>query len=174
VNSPACRTSSGRSNRIHASPRGLLIASTYDNEARVFDAAGRLIRIVRPVAPPPVEVTDAEIAARKALLIENAPPQLRAEHERIYADMPAPPTHPPFVAAYLGDDGTIWILLEAPTPNADEQPALVYAADGELLGGARLPTALSVTEISRERVVGVWQDSLGIESVRAFAVVETR
>lgn len=160
----------GRGVQIEASPRGVLTASSYDNEVRVYDASSELERIIRNVAPPGPPVMAEEVAALEERMLEGWSGPMREAGERAYEAMPAASTHPPFRAAYFGTDGSVWLGLRSALTDDEDIPAIVYGPDGMRLGGALLPSALRVTEISLDHVLGVWTDSLGVESVRSYTI----
>jgi hypothetical protein len=160
----------GRSVWIAASRAGVLTASSYDNELRFYDPTGEPTRIIRNVAPPPGPVTEQEVAAFKERMLEGRSGPMRDMFENTFATIPSATTHPPFQVAHLGSDGTMWVVIRTVPRDGTDLPAIVYDANGDRLGGALLPSSLDVKEISLERVVGVWTDSLGVESVRAYAV----
>ena len=160
----------GRSVWIAASPAGVLTASSYDNELRLYDANGEPTRIIRNVAPPPGAVTDQEVAAFKERMLEGRSGPMRDMFENTFETMPAATTHPPFQAAHLGTDGTMWVVIRTVPHDGTDLPAIVYDSSGNRLGGALLPSSLEVKEISLDRVLGIWTDSLGVESVRAYGI----
>lgn len=158
-------------------------------DVRVFDGGGHLVRILRwPVAAAPVTASDRTLYAEKRgrwleryPRVEEAVPDLGA-----YAYVPS---EKPILLGLLADDeGNLWAraypgdvagrpdlfdytdpdapFRENPPPDAPPAQWYVFDPNGRLLGTVGVPADLAVRAVHRDMVVGVWRDSLDVESVR--------
>ncbi len=148
-----------------------IVVGTGDSyEIREYDAAGRLLRIVRrPHEAAPVTAADIEtvLAARRERL-RSEPARFRRQIQA--ADDPAEfPEHKPHFADLLvAADGALWIR-EYDQP-ATDQPSRweIFGADGRWLGHAVLPPRLRPTQIGSGFVLGVRPDDDDVPHVHLY------
>jgi hypothetical protein len=50
-------------------------------------------------------------------------------------------------------------------------PVRVYAADGTRMASIKLPSALQLQDVRSDSVLGLWSDSLGVESIRMYQLI---
>lgn len=163
----------GRTTQVAADDSGFWLGTTDRYEIGRFDAGGRLVRLVRrPVEPVPV--TDADVAERKRLDLENmgtvGAAQSAAFRRMVEARWegavipPAMPAHGPMLA---GADGRLWVRETAPP--ADETPRWVaFRDDGTMLGTVALPPRFRALEFGADYVLGVRRDDLDVERVELY------
>jgi hypothetical protein len=158
----------GHSSHFAVAGERIVAALSDHNELRVWSGDGALQRILRGVAPAGGRVERREVDAIVASGVERAPGGMRQQLAVAYADMPIPEVKPPFSFLYAGSDGTLWLRTPHGTDGAHRM--LVLDADGGMEGWLTLPASFEPLAITRERVVGVWRDDLGVESVRGYGV----
>ncbi|MGK7311011.1 MAG: hypothetical protein ACN0LA_02135 [Candidatus Longimicrobiales bacterium M2_2A_002] len=68
-------------------------------------------------------------------------------------------------------DDNLWVG-HVLTPGDRERRWSVFGPDGRWLGVVTAPTALRITDVGSDRVVGVWRDSDGTQTIRRFELIE--
>ena len=147
----------------------LTIGSTDRNEITVCDSLGRVRLIIRDagrVGPP---ITDQEANEIKADNLSRTSGPLRTELARVYEEMPMPERRPGIREIKTGQDGTIWVSSWPQEPRP-QVPFRVFNGDGDLIGRLNVPEQLNVTAIRAERLIGIWTDSLDVESIRVYRI----
>lgn len=71
----------------------------------------------------------------------------------------------------LDPSGHLWVM-HLRVPGEDERAWSVFDPDGRWLGEVRVPSALRVTDIGDDYVLGVWQDPEGVQTIRRFDIVK--
>jgi len=145
------------------------LADTY--EIRCYDADGTVRQSIRRAMPPrPVTDTDFEryVATRLSLIEGEA--QRRQWEPRIRS-LPLPETMPPYDTLVVDARDNLWVR-ELPPLSDGRQHWTVFDARGVMLGSVDLPEALRVTQVGDDFVLGIWQDELGVESVRQYALIK--
>jgi hypothetical protein len=79
------------------------------------------------------------------------------------------PAHDP--SMLVDATGHVWVLHVAIRPG-EERLWSVFAPDGRWLGEVSTPNRLRVTSVGTDHVIGVWQDSHGVPTVRVFDLVK--
>ena len=167
----------------HFAARGevIVVGEADSYELKVFGVGGELRRIIRNTMPNPNE---------SRLLTRSGSPPPRDRRGEL--NPPSPGAAPACDWIFVANDGTIWIRrLSGPdvetvrairprsSPSASSsqiwvaegvkgQEWHVYGTDGRLSVRALLPPRFRPTEITATRILGVWKDELGTESVRIF------
>ena len=68
-------------------------------------------------------------------------------------------------------DDNLWVG-HVLTPEDRDRRWSVFGPDGRWLGVVTVPTALRITDVGSGRVVGVWRDSDGTQTIRRFELIE--
>ncbi len=163
----------------------LVVGTGHSAEYRILSSGGALLRVVRwPHESRPAEGAFPDRWAR-----------LRSESAglaEIVAELPLPiqlPTHGEIVS---GDDGWVFVS-EYPGPvgllstrRADDAPEvarplipvperrwLVFSSEGELRATLDTPEGFEPAAVVDGVMWGVFEDALGVESVRAYPIVRT-
>jgi hypothetical protein len=168
VTSPAF----GRTSRLAPVPDGFFFGSADAHEIRRYDAAGRLVRLIRrreELRP----VTPADIDRYKQLLQkdveESKEPFLRQMLARSLADMPFPETMPAHGEIRADRAGNLWVSdFQVTTEDAGRWT--VFDPQGRMLGAVATPPRFQLHDIGADYVVGVWKDELDVEHVRMFSL----
>lgn len=161
----------GRSSYISVADHQIVVALSDSNVVRVYRPDGTLAHVIRSAAPEGPAVTAADIARFKATAIENAPPGMRQQLSTLYDRAPMPGKKPPFTWIYAGRDSTIWIRARG---SDQAHHFLVFSTDGRRVGEAHIPLPFSISEVDLQGAVGVWTDSLGVETVRRYNMKRVR
>jgi hypothetical protein len=142
-----------------ASP-GLFYAGTARRPAvQAFDTAGTLVHEIRwDTSTIPVDGTVAE------RFLAAQPPAMRAipvaDSVAYYDDLRA------------DRDGNLWVrLFDIPAPDRPQR-WMIFSRDGERIGVAEIPADLEVYEVSLRSVLGMTRDSLRVEMIRRFPLLE--
>lgn len=157
-----------------AVPLRIVLGDSEVAEVRFFDASGRLTRISRwegvrrAVESEWVEMWKEEVryseAARRRL------PQLEVAWSRMHV----PDWLPHFQALAVDAEGNVWVRgATAPTDSVLSYE--VIGANGRWLGSVSVAPGLVHTvdlpvEIGRDYFLGIWQDEVGIQSVRRYGL----
>ena len=133
-------------------------------EIRVHSASGDLLRIVRLDRPnPPLDQTTTRQFVER--LVERQ--RTSAARERIarsFDGLPFPATLPAYERLLVDSGGNLWAAAYAV---ADSLPVswTVFAPDGRLLGDLTTPAGFTPYQIGSDWLLGVSEDSLGVERV---------
>lgn len=158
-----------------AGDSSLFISDNADFWIREFSPEGELrMRFGR--AHDTLSIGEDDIRRLEAHLIERAGPEA-VSHVRetfetaVYAD--AWPVHTRRMV--VDRVGNLWVHhFVRPWEEVEHREWSVFDAEGVFLGEVRTPAALRVTEIGDDYVLGVWRDSLDVESVRLFPLEKER
>jgi hypothetical protein len=146
----------------------VLIAQSGSGRIEVWNPDGHRIReLVMPGTPPVVtrEMTHAWVQARVAGAAHM--PGV-AEYRGWLERMPFPNRAPFFDDFVLDSMGRIW-LRNVVLPGSETESGWTVLDDGGIpLARIRLPVALRPRVIQGHRIVGIWTDSLSVQSVRVY------
>jgi hypothetical protein len=93
----------------------------------------------------------------KALVNTKFPPVIPAHANRMYA----------------ADLGNIW-LQEYRIGSGEPYRWSVFDPNGQWLGIVQTPAQLTVNEIGKDYIIGVWRDDLDVQHVRIYSLVKPR
>lgn len=125
-----------------ASREHVFLGTTDAPEIRVFDRDRHLVRIIR--------------LPRVSAVVSRSP------------DEGSPP--PVFTKLVVTSDDTLWVRRSTPATAAFKEWDLV-GPSGLLIGRVQTPAHLRITQVAAHRVVGVWEDANGVQTVRAFRIL---
>lgn len=128
---------------------------------------GQLWRLARPRRAIPLDQI-REHGMRRTEQVAQLP---RPVAERVVDAMVAaglPAEMPTFDQQVIDETGHTWLREDAGPERRDvvSQRWQVFAPDGAWLGTVVTPRGLTVWQVTRDRLVGVWRDPNGIEEVR--------
>lgn len=151
----------------HAASDGTRV---YEVDSRHYEVRtyedGRLTRLFRAPVPTLPEFTDQHFEAMAEEYGELAERFLASDREA--GRLVVPPALAIVVDAGTGE---IWIRRTDDGPRATERRWDVFSAEGHWLATLDVPPNLSISEVRRDRVLGVETDELGVTSVHVFRVV---
>ena len=156
----------GKQGQVATRDEAILHGSTDLMEVQEFDLTGQVVRILR-IPDYPLELTEDQISAeRDAQLNMDLPPgmTLPPPIRQFFEELPAPATRPAYANMLVDPSGAVWLELYRGMAEQDRpQEWLILDADGTWLGTVEVPDRFSVTDITRESVLGVWRDELDVE-----------
>jgi hypothetical protein len=128
---------------------------------------GQIWRLARPRRAIPLEDI-REHGLRRTEQVGQLP---RSVAERVVDAMVAaglPSEMPTFDQQLIDETGHTWLREDAGPERRDSVPQRwqVLASDGAWLGTVITPRRLTLWQVTRDRIVGVWRDPNGIEEVR--------
>jgi hypothetical protein len=149
----------------------LHVVSGPDFKIRVY-SNGSLIGVYG-VERPQRPVTSAEIRAWSAAAAQSDPrdsarSQLMLNHPLLAGFLPG------YSQIVSSSDGNVWARLYSdPLAEATFAEATwdVYSSAGEWRGQVKTPARFWVNAIDRDRLIGVWYDTLDVEYLRAYEIV---
>jgi hypothetical protein len=148
---------------------GALITSGGQFEIFEFDTSGQLLRILRiERRRQPVRPADYEHFVK--LQIQSHRGSERSW--RLFSDIPLPDSMPAFTAVQVDDVGWIWAKVSE-WDTRKPAPWMVFDPEGRARGIVELPAGLAVAQIGADYVLGVWEDSSGVEVVRRHTLRRT-
>jgi hypothetical protein len=154
--------------KLAPSPDGYCYAFGVRFEIRCFSSAGSTTLIVRTITlPRPIGPLDIDWFWENALADAN--PVAAASMRRRREVMPFPDTFPAFEDLLADDQERTWAEVY-PLPDAPTREWQVFE-DGRWIARLTVPSAFQVMAISGDRLIGVWRDELGVESVRSYAIL---
>ena len=145
------------------------VADDAEYRVREYADGRRLVRIVEraytlvPLTPAVVEREKSE------RLGATTRPQFRELVERMYQSDRLPATLPVHGEIVVDADGWLWVRAYS-TAREGDVAWDVFDESGRLRCAPSLPVALSVHEIGREFVLGVFRDEDGVEHVRLYGL----
>lgn len=163
--------------------RGRFVYMRSDTPEVIWrNADGTAHQIVR-WRPAPTYPDDEDwtlyVATLKAQL-RPANPHIQSDEEfdefmaRVLADYEVAPNEPlPLVSEIFGDrEGRVWLgVWAADAPLSGAARYSVLAPDGAWLGNVRAPPRVRILDVAGGRVLGVFRDELGVESVVVYELV---
>ena len=151
----------GKRSHVAALGRHILRGSSDTMQLEELDMTGNLLRILR-IPGYPLDLSDAQIAAERDSMLDRIPPghPLRA----LFEAAPASETRPAFADILVDPSGAIWLRLHRGDSEQDQpQEWLVLDADGTWLGTMGIPDRFTVSDITMDAVLGVWEGELDVE-----------
>ncbi|MEW5931214.1 MAG: hypothetical protein AB1941_27435 [Gemmatimonadota bacterium] len=137
-------------------------------EVAVYDASGRLARLVRKEHRP-LAVTSKDREDYRASLVNLGSEQARRDEERMRESAPYPDAMPPYTGLRVDAEGYLWVEEAVrPGERGAGVPWSVFDPEGRFLGTLRLPPALHVLEIGRDYVLGRARDESDREHLRLY------
>ncbi len=149
--------------RSHVAALGwhLLKGSSDMMQLEELDLSGNLVRILR-IPDYPLDLSDAQIASERDFMLDRLSPghPLRAPFEAA----PVSETRPAFTDILVDPSGAVWLELHRGDSEQDQpEEWLVLDADGTWLGTVEIPDRFTVSDITMDAVLGVWEDELDVE-----------
>ncbi|HSG47111.1 MAG TPA: hypothetical protein VLA43_04755 [Longimicrobiales bacterium] len=162
----------GRDAVMETGPGVVAGGVTERPEWRMWDASGALLRVIRLDVPArPVTAEDWD-RAREAQIPEGADAARRSAVRDAYDAIPAPESWPAFSDLAVDDGGYLWVeRFAAPWDGDTPRAWWVFDPSGVLLGEVALPAGFEVDAIRGHRLVGRWEDELGVPEVRVYRIV---
>ena len=143
---------------------GIFVGSTDQFEIRRFDPAGSLRGIIRfaispvPVLGPDVDsILEEEVRAVSGDLAEGV--------RSLFRIMPTPEFKPPFQQLFVDSLGRLWVRADWSDPTLPGW--LVFKANGDLLGSARLPDG-EILDLGEGHVVVLTYDEYDAPVISVF------
>jgi len=147
----------------------LFLGSADTYEISGFDPEGRLNRIIRVLQPlPPVSSQDVERHIEEEVAELEDPsgaPTLRSS----LRDMPTPETMPAYQGLLLDEDGFLWVE-DFRQPGQGQRTWTVFDRDGTPRTRLSLPSDNRVLEIGEDYLMAVFEDQLGVQYLRLYAL----
>ena len=157
---------------------GFFITTPDEPSVLEYSWAGELRRIIR-LLEPRNEVTDAEFRAALERRVESRNPDSRSAFRRVFDELEPPEAEPTFQSLIVDAEGWLWAqtyqenfaATSFGAPLQDKASTwLLFDPDGRGRGSAVMPEGLSVHDISRDFVAGVWEDEFEVEYVRLYRI----
>jgi hypothetical protein len=152
-----------------AAGQGVYVASTAAFDISYYQTDGQLVRIIRLNRPPvPIDKSarDHFIASRLASARSDAD---RQRQVALYDGLPFPDDFPAFSAMIVDADSNLWVRTYTTSDSVPSQWT-IFDPVGRLLAEATTPARFTVFEIGRGDILGVQEDSLGVQQVRVLRV----
>ncbi|HJR34924.1 MAG TPA: 6-bladed beta-propeller, partial [Gemmatimonadales bacterium] len=167
----------GREAVIATDGRQIFVGSNEPVGIRVYQADGRLVRIIRS-ATPAEPVTEAHRAQRireslARLERQRAPEQLKAQWRKNQEDHRFAETFPFYERLLIGTDGSLWVELARRTEDEGRR-YVVYDTSGTAIATVRCPDRVRPYEVGPIEILGLWRDPEEVNHVRAYKVSSER
>lgn len=150
------------------------VADTQSGRIEAWDANGLLVREF-VIANTPALLTGDII---ESWLDERTRPVRDPSSRRAYRDwlkrLPFPERLPHFDDLKVDASGRLWLRSVRQPRGDDSQTWTILNPGGTPVAKIDLPKQLQLEEIHEDRILGVWTDSLGVETVRAYALLPGR
>jgi hypothetical protein len=151
----------GKSSHVATMGRRIFNGANDMMQVQELDESGNLVRILR-VPGYPLALSDAQIAAERAFFLDRSPPG--SPFRQGFEDAPASDTRPAYDDILVDPSGAVWLELYRGASEQDQpQEWLVLDADGTWLGAVAIPDRFTVSDITMDAVLGVWEDELDVQ-----------
>ena len=148
---------------VAALGRNILRGSSDMVQLEELDASGNLVRILR-IPGYPLHLSAAQIDAERSALLDRFAPGSTSVLKTVFEAVPASETRPAFTDILVDPSGAFWLQLYRGETEQDlPEEWLVLDADGTWLGTMRIPDRFTVSDITMDAVLGVWEDELDVE-----------
>jgi hypothetical protein len=152
----------------------LYVADNARFEVAVYDAGGKLLRLMRaPHRTEPLTADEVERYKKDRMAAMGESGDERRMQERTLGAMRFPETKSAFAAMRVDRTGAVW-LREHSVESGAPGRWTVFAADGTLLGTVEVPARTRVVEIGSDYLLGIWSDDLDVQHVRLHRLERTR
>ncbi len=156
---------------------GLAVGTAEAPEVRVYDPRGALDRVVRW---PDREraVTEARVDDFISAAEAAAPPEEAGGARQVFSSIPRSEEEPAYEGLLASPGGDLWVgsyrgpevaVLGAPSPAGTWR---VFDPDGQLTASVATPEGFEPLSVTKDEVLGVFVDDLGVESVRGYRIVK--
>lgn len=160
----------GKRLTVRAQDTAVYIGSADTHELTVLGSNGRARRTLRwsgSVAPITPQIIDTYIAATVA----DAPSERRAAATDMLRRAPFPTSMPAYATFVVADDGTVWVGRYLARGHGERQTFDVLDASGATLGSVEMPARFSPSQVTRDRIIGIWRDEDDVVHVRVYRLV---
>jgi len=140
------------------------------HELTVLTGSGedrRTLRWSGPTVPISTQMIDAYVAAT----VERAPTERRSVISERMRRAPFPSTMPAYATFVVADDGAIWVGRYLARGQGERQAFDVLDSAGVALGSVEMPARFSLSQVRRDRVIGIWRDEDDVAHVRVYRLV---
>ena len=153
----------GKTSHVTTFGQRILLGSNDMMQLEELDMSGNLLRILR-IPDYPLDLSDAQIAAERDFILGRGRPGSTSPLRQALEAAPASDTRPAFTDILVDPSGAVWLQLHRGESEQDlPQEWLVLDADGTWLGNVGIPDRFTVTDITMDAVLGVWEDELDVE-----------
>jgi len=150
-------------------PEHVFLGLGVEPEIEVRDPDGSMVRLIRWEAERR-SVGDQEIAEyREESLAYFEDPNEKRYWEGWLKEVPFPDVLPTFDGLLVDRTGHLWVEQYQPFWK-ESHTWSILSPDGEWLGDMETPSALRITEIGADYILGVWKDEMDVEFVRMYAL----
>jgi hypothetical protein len=131
-------------------------------EIQEWDVEGRLLKLIR-LDRTRRSMPQAVVARREESLREMAP-----QAAALWGNIPLPEFLPAHEMLMVDGTGNLWVqeytVLDEPVRWS------IFDATGRWLGELTIPEKGRVTEVGEDHLLGIWSDSLGVQTVRRYGL----
>jgi hypothetical protein len=153
----------GKRSHVATFGQRIFLGSNDTMQMEELDVSGNLVRILR-IPDYPLDLSDAQIAAERDFFLDRFPPGSPSPFQQAFEDAPASDTRPAFTDILIDPSGAVWLQLHRGESEQDRpQEWLVLDAHGIWLGTVEIPDRFTVSDITMDAVLGVWEDELDVE-----------
>ena len=153
----------GKTSHVATFGQRIFLGSNDTMQLDELDVSGNLVRILR-IPDYPLDLSDAQIAAERDFFLDRLPSGSTSPFQQAFENAPASETRPAFADILVDPSGAVWLQLHRGESEQDQpQEWLVLDADGIWLGTVEIPDRFTVSDITMDAVLGVWEDELDVE-----------
>lgn len=127
-------------------------------------------KILELVMPGGGAIEGRDVDAYVAQDLEGSTGAERAGRARLFPEMPMPDEFPSFDRLLVDGDGNVWVRAYLRL-GAETQEWAIFGEGGEPRGAIELPGQFEVRVVVDDRMLGVWRDEFGVESVRVYRLL---
>lgn len=161
----------GKSSYVAVHQGRVLVGTADSMSYSVFTDSGRLERIVR-VPGYDLTLTAAQIERERAPRLAEVADMPQIMRNAV-AGLPRPSTRPAYADLVVDSEGFVWVAAYHGFTEPDQPTDWeVFAEQGKWLGTVRMPPRLTVYEIGRDYVLGLWRSDLDVEHVQLYELVK--
>ncbi len=118
-----------------------------------------------------VNVTPQTIDTYITATVADAPVGRRAAETAMLRRAPFPATMPAYAGFIVADDGTIWVERYLARGQGERHTFDVLDTSGATLRSVEMPARFSPSQVTRDRIIGLWRDGDDVVHVRVYRLV---
>jgi hypothetical protein len=158
------------------------VVSAYVQDDRIFIGDGSTPAVVvfsssdtasaiRWTAPD-LRLSPRLVEQYRQRALDSAPTEARRRQlEMSFDRVPVPEKMPAYDGLLVDREGNVWVA-EYLRPDAQTRRWRVFRPDGSEAAQIVVPMQLTITDVGRDRVIGVMRDASGLETVKVYALMQ--
>lgn len=152
---------------VIARDSSIYVGSADGPELSILKGDGSVERVIRWSAPARA-VTPEIIDTYVATTIDQVDEDRRALYTEMLRSAPFPSEMPAYADVLVGSDGSVWVGRYVARGQGERKIFDVFDSSGAPLGSFAMPLRFTPSQVSADRVMGIWRDEDDVSHVRVY------